>query len=625
MARRLPKAVREAMARLEPQVQAAFLAAIGDIRRTVDVALVTRLIESGDIEGAIRAMRFDASLFGPIDRALEDSFRGGGIAAIAGLPVIKDPFDGSRVVLGFDGRHPRAEAWGRDMSSRLITGLVNEQREVARAVITQGIEAGRGPRATALDMVGRINRATGRREGGFIGLANNQAGWVQNARADLQAGRYGAYLSRDLRQPALDKMIARAQASGKPLSEAEIDRAITAYQNNVLRYRGEVIARTETLSAYRAGRSEGFHQLRDTGSVRDDQFTRTWSATGDKRTRDSHEAMDGQTVQGLETPWQLETGTVMYPGDLDGTAGPGDVIQCRCFEDITIKQDVVEVAPPAVEALPSPIVAPVTSAPVAEIAQFAYQTLARPKTLREAQDYIVQNNVAAEANFTGVKAKLLPTAAVASLEVTEKFGLSPMEWFGPLNRFGLKSRSLAKANAAIVRTTKRNRATGDVTPHNGLHVAGNFSENELDKQTFLNREYAKKYHTEASEKIAASPQFSPEVRDRFARMGDNEYAWTYSGLLDVEEHAAAIIYHEYGHVIHLIDGRIGAKINAFIDAEKPRENGWNYLLSKYANTNDKEYVAEAFSLYMHAPVSQHYRIHPALLQIFKDEDRSNVS
>jgi hypothetical protein len=326
--RRLPKAVREAMARLEPQVRDAFLAAIGDIRRTVDVGLVTRLIEGGDIEGAIRAMRFEPSLFGPIDRALEESYRGGGIAAIAGLPVINGPFDGSRVVLGFDGRHPRAEAWGRDMSSRLITGLVEEQRQVARAVITQGLTDGRAPASTALDMVGRINRATGRREGGFIGLASNQAGWVQNARQELAQGRYAAYLSRDLRQPALDRMIARAQASGKPLTEAEINRAITAYQNNVLRYRGEVIARTETLSAYRAGRSEGFHQ-------------RVWSATGDRRTRDSHEAMDGQTVQGLDTPWQLETGTVMYPGDMDGTAGPGDVIQCRCFETVRIKQDVL--------------------------------------------------------------------------------------------------------------------------------------------------------------------------------------------------------------------------------------------------------------------------------------------
>ena len=341
MTRRLPKAVREAMAKLEPQVKAAFLAAIGDIRKAADPALIARLIEAGDIEGAIQAMRFEPSLFGPLDRALEESYRGGGIAAIASLPVIRDPFDGSRLVMGFDGRHPRAEAWGRNMSSRLITGIAEEQAQVARAVIQAGLEAGRAPRATALDIVGRISKATGRREGGFIGLASNQAEWVANARADLEAGRFAAYRRRDLRQVGLDRLVNRIEREGRLPTESELSRLTTAYQNNVLRYRGETIARTETLTAYRAGRSEGFHQLRDTGAIRDDQFVRTWGATGDARTRDSHAGMNGETVRGLDTPWQLETGTVMYPGDQDGTAGGADTIQCRCFESIKIEYDVI--------------------------------------------------------------------------------------------------------------------------------------------------------------------------------------------------------------------------------------------------------------------------------------------
>lgn len=338
---RLPKQVREALAALEPQVRDAFLSAVGDIRRTSDPALIARLIEAGDVEGAIRAMRFEVSLFGPLDRALEDAYRGGGIAAIAGLPVIRDPFDGSRIVLGFDGRNPRAERWGRDMSSRLITAMVDEQRQVARTVIVQGLGEMRPPRQIALDLVGRINTASGRREGGVVGLTKNQAAWVQNARAELEAGRFGAYLSRDLRQSGLDRMIAAAEKAGRPLTDAEVNRAVTAYQNNVLRYRGETIARTETITALRAGRSEGFRQLVDTGAIRDEQITREWQATGDRRTRDSHGEMNGQTVTGLDTPWQLPTGTVMYPGDPNGTASGEDVIQCRCFERISIKYEVI--------------------------------------------------------------------------------------------------------------------------------------------------------------------------------------------------------------------------------------------------------------------------------------------
>ena len=179
---RLPKEIRDALAKLEPKVAKAFLDAIGTIRKAADPAAIARLIEQGDIEGAIKAMRFEASLFGPLDRALEEAYRNGGDAILAALPVIRDPYLGTRLVIGFDGRHPRAEKWARDMSSNLIVEIINEQADMARDVIRQGIVNGKNPRATALEIVGRVNTTTGQREGGFIGLTRQQVGWVQSAR-----------------------------------------------------------------------------------------------------------------------------------------------------------------------------------------------------------------------------------------------------------------------------------------------------------------------------------------------------------------------------------------------------------------------------------------------------------
>ena len=340
MTPRLPKAVREALARLEQQVQAAFLAAIGDIRRAADVTAIVAALNRGDIEAAVRAMRFEATLFGPVDRALEEAYRTGGGIAIASLPVIRDPFDGARIALGFDGRHPRAERWARDMSSRLIVEIVEDQRDMARAVIRQGLEAGRGPRNTALDIVGRINRVTGRREGGFIGVTSQQAQWIENARAQLLAGEFDGYLSRDLRNRQFDALVTRAMQEGRSLTTAQVDRIIGAYQNNVLRYRGETIARTETITALRAGYGEGFRQLRDTGAVRDDQFVREWRATGDRRTRDSHGAMNGEKIRGLDTPWNVEGSLMMYPGDTSLGAAARHTINCRCFQEIKIEYGV---------------------------------------------------------------------------------------------------------------------------------------------------------------------------------------------------------------------------------------------------------------------------------------------
>jgi len=163
---RLPKEIRDALRKLEPKLRRAFLDAIGDIRKAVDPSAIARLIEAGDIEAAIKAMRFEPSLFGPIDRTLEEAYRDAGIAALAALPVIRDPNLGGRFVIGFDGRHPRAELWARQMSSRLITEIVDDQRNMAREQIQAGVTAGRSPITTALDIVGRINKATGQREGG---------------------------------------------------------------------------------------------------------------------------------------------------------------------------------------------------------------------------------------------------------------------------------------------------------------------------------------------------------------------------------------------------------------------------------------------------------------------------
>lgn len=339
MTSRLPKAVRDALAKLEPQVQRAFLEAIGDITKAADLQAVIRALEVGDVEAAVRAMRFEATLFGAVDRSLEEAYRAGGIAAIGSLPVIRDPFDGGRIALGFDGRHPRAERWARDMSSRLIVEIVEDQRNMARDVIRQGLEAGRGPRSTALDIVGRVNKTTKRREGGLIGITSNQAQWVKRAEDQLRDGDYSGYLGRDLRNKQFDKLIARAERDGRALTDAEIGKISTAYRNNILRYRGETIARTETITAYRAGNQEGFRQLVDTGAVRDDQIVRTWGATGDLRTRVSHNFMNGVSVRGLDTHWNVSGSLMMYPGDTSLGAAAEMVVNCRCYETIRINYD----------------------------------------------------------------------------------------------------------------------------------------------------------------------------------------------------------------------------------------------------------------------------------------------
>ena len=85
--------------------------------------------------------------------------------------------------------------------------------------------------------------------------------------------------------------------------------------------------------------------------------------------------------------------------------------------------------------------------------------------------------------------------------------------------------------------------------------------------------------------------------------------------------AKIVIYHEYGHILHLTNEIASKEINDFLSKEKPRSKGWQYLVSKYAGENDREYVAETFSIYMNEPKSQWYRIHTELLNIYQRLDR----
>jgi hypothetical protein len=336
---RLPKEIRDALRKLEPKLRRAFLDAIGDIRKAVDPSAIARLIEAGDIEAAIKAMRFEPSLFGPIDRTLEEAYRDAGIAALAALPVIRDPNLGGRFVIGFDGRHPRAELWARQMSSRLITEIVDDQRNMAREQIQAGVTAGRSPITTALDIVGRINKTTGRREGGFIGLTTGQARWVSAARDQLETGRFAEFRGRNLRNKSLDRLIRKAEKEGRKLTKREIDQILRGYTNNILRYRGENIARTESITALRAGAMEGYQQLVESGAVSDNQIIRRWRATGDVRTRDSHNHMNDVTLRGLSAPWAVGSSLMMYPGDTSLGAAAEETINCRCFVEYRIKYD----------------------------------------------------------------------------------------------------------------------------------------------------------------------------------------------------------------------------------------------------------------------------------------------
>ena len=340
MARKLPREIRGALEKLEPEMRKAFEDAVRKMRSAAQVKKLVTALSEGRTDDALEALRIDEAFFSALSDSLRAAYTTGGTLALSRI-AIRDPFDGSKFILGFNGRAVRAEAWVSQKAGSLIAGIVEDQISMALAVIRAGVEQGRGPKAVALDLVGRINPATGRRSGGFIGLTEAQAQYVDSMRAELAALDRG-YFRRELRDKRFDGTVLRALKGGKALSKTDIDRIAGRYKDRLLAHRGETIARTEAITALRAGRSEGFRQLVDSGRVQSDQIERGWTDTGDGRTRPDHREMDGTAVVGMDEPFTLPDGSrMMFPGDTSLGASAHQTINCRCWEQIRIKSNLL--------------------------------------------------------------------------------------------------------------------------------------------------------------------------------------------------------------------------------------------------------------------------------------------
>lgn len=157
---------------------------------------------------------------------------------------------------------------------------------------------------------------------------------MANVRQQLASGdpaQMAEYFGRKRRDKRLDGIVSRAIKAGQPVARAGVEKIAARYADRLLALRGEMIARTESLTAMAAGREEAFRQQIESGRLAPENVEGTWSATGDDRTRHSHQAMNGQ-VRRFGEPFQAPSGALMrFPGDTSLGAGPEETIGCRCM------------------------------------------------------------------------------------------------------------------------------------------------------------------------------------------------------------------------------------------------------------------------------------------------------
>jgi hypothetical protein len=307
------------LARQERRVREAFADFVRDARSPKVVAEVSRFLQAGDVEGALRILDSYVTRMGGVIPRIFTEAAAAEIAAVAPLIARLNP----RVAISFSPTDPAAADLMRRASLEFIAEFTQKQRESVRAAVIEAMLEGKGPAATA-----RAFRDS-------IGLTATQNRAVANYRRLLEAGSREA-LDRELRDKRFDPTVRRAADGDGPIPAAKIDTMVERYRERYLRERSETIAITEGTRVTSEARDEAFRQAAEQSGLDLSLVDEIWNSTRDQRTRDTHRAMNRQ-VRPFGVAFDSPSGAQLrFPGDPQAPAA--EVIRCRCHKTRRIRQ-----------------------------------------------------------------------------------------------------------------------------------------------------------------------------------------------------------------------------------------------------------------------------------------------
>jgi len=316
-----------------PEIQEAFLEAMQGVVDSAMLGEMINAIEAGDANALFKATGFTPAALGPILDRVERAYRGAAELTVDGWPSrIRTPT--GLTIFRFDMRNPVVEQDLRQHSSNFITQMTEEQRLNVRLALEDGMINGRNPRTTALDIVGRVDPRTKKRVGGIIGLTTNQTKWVSATRRRL-THLDKRYLSLGLRDKRFDSIVEKAVKTGKNLSGDQVEKIVTAYKKNALVYRGQAVARTESIQSINRGEHAAYSQAVADGTIQQDALSKEWDDTGDSRERATHLALGKKYGKNkgidLDDAFLSPSGSrLRFPGDSSLGADASEIVFCRC-------------------------------------------------------------------------------------------------------------------------------------------------------------------------------------------------------------------------------------------------------------------------------------------------------
>lgn len=337
---------RLAQDRFQGRLRESFIRSLDEITERFEFERIAGLIEAGDIEAAIEAVGLNQNAFPEMATATAAAVKAGGDETATIVPPTRR--GGDRIRFTFDPGNPRAEQAVDELHTGLMRGLnggpaiTEEGKAAIREHIRAGLAEGKNPRAIARRVRGWWDAQAGAYRGGMLGLTDTQAQHVRNAEAQLRSGdpvQMRRYLGRNLRDKRFDRTVLKAIREGRALTESQIQKMVQGYTRKYVRFRSEVIARDQALSALTRGQQEALDQAISGGHVRDENIIKDWITARDDRVRNAHRLIPSMNPGGVQRNEAFNTplGRMRYPRDPQGTAA--NTIQCRCTMNIRIRRE----------------------------------------------------------------------------------------------------------------------------------------------------------------------------------------------------------------------------------------------------------------------------------------------
>lgn len=235
-------------------------------------------------------------------------------------------------------RDRAAENWLRSKSEASPDGATAPIDAELYRVVIDGFKRGDNPRRVGLELAGRVNPETGKRENGLIALDEFEEKILVDFEESMKIPSE-EYFKFELRNKKFDRSMRRyIRENIRPDSE-NIKKLVNQFESNLLKQKADNFAQSLMLAALNRSNFEAIKEATFRNNRSPLAIIRVWESVGDERVREAHRALDGQKVAGFEDCFisPITGAKMLYPGDQSHGAPDAEIRGCRCSVRYEIK------------------------------------------------------------------------------------------------------------------------------------------------------------------------------------------------------------------------------------------------------------------------------------------------